>query len=76
MRMHFIKGAMMFNVTGDQLKGISNICCKKSEDRWTILLSAKSSDDIKGKRQSEKPDNQRAMTRRGSSRITEHKIER
>lgn len=65
MRMHFIKGAMMFNVTGDQLKGISNICCKKSEDRWTILLKAKSSDDIKGKRQSEKPDNQRAMTRRG-----------
>ena len=51
--MHFIKGAMMFDVTGDQLKGISNICCKKSEDRWTILLKAKSSDDIKGKRQRE-----------------------
>ena len=38
----------MFNVTGDQLKGISNICCKKSEDRWTILLKAKSSDDAQG----------------------------
>ena len=72
----------MFNVAGGQGKGVSDIVIKNSKiagrfckvqnramthsGKAAALLKAKSSDDIKGKRQSEKPDNQRAMTRRGS----------
>ena len=49
MRLHFVKGStMFFNATLSAKKAISNILFK-FEDRWTILHSAKSSDDIEGK---------------------------
>ena len=49
MRLHFVKGStMFFNDALSAKKAISNILFK-FKDRWTILHSAKSSDDIEGK---------------------------